>query len=1436
LGAVVAVAGLLLSWTPALALHRETPGAVRIAGDVRPGKTWGNYVTFASTENLIDPTPVGRQIYLYNHFQWVCQRGHPLPTGALPSCPNPPVPFLVRLTNGPGAPDHPSLSDLIDLGNGQFSQFVAYDADGSHLGAAGCSASRRQIFLKEIITGDIRQITFGCDGDSTNPTLSFHGGLLAFQSTASLTTEPTNPGVPQIYTYLKQQLVLRKITSGSGPSINPMINKLGTEVAFQSSADLLGTGADTGTFQIFWAVYDRKNQTSVIHQLTNGNASSVNPYRAEDAPLIAFQSSATNLPGAVNPVGTQVYIGRVDTLPSPDLPPVTQLTTEDSLGDCTWPTISPGNNRVGFICTNQSQPLIGSRVFSLDLTSGQLFLVSAANDVQGPIFHSVGLWFMVFTSGFDLTGEGSCGRHLFVGDFYSSPAPGGQFSSIIGDRKFAFLTGDLVGASQGTLTTRDGPTTGRMLEFGDVDMRFGAPDQFTGEVTVSIPNGDVQIPPIPINGVGAFCFQQTDAGTGLLDCDGGALGPDVATSRDHSTDDTDPLCLVGCREDDLTCNGLLPGPHRVVCPRCDPTLLRCASGPYVGGVCTTDSDCRVGLEFCQNDETDYAMCNGPLTTEFTNEFGVGGLRLTIPMEVKLSTQVGPDDKFCTDDDAYDPYFGARTVNPIMRFTSGVATGRVVDTDAVPGALLGTSDTGKAFDCARLRAGDLNGTRLVAALPFVDVHVPNQPVFFHDAIIQLRLEAKPGVIDACDLACTQDSDCNDLNACNGVETCVAGFCTAGTPIVCDDNNACNGVETCVPSTGECLSGTAPLCDDGNPCNGSETCDPTSGCVHGTPIDCNDGDPCNGIETCNPLNGQCVPGVSLCDDHDPCNGIETCDRLTATCHPGIPVQCDDHNPCNGVEACDSSTGACHLVSPPLCDDGNPCNGVETCFPATGACGAGTPLNCDDGNPCTADTCDPHIGCVHKPACDDGNPCNGVESCDAATGICSPGVAINCDDGDPCTVDSCDITHGCIHTSACGDGNVCNGIEVCDPGTGACSAGVPLDCNDNNDCTNDTCDPANGCVHTNNTNACDDGDLCTTGDVCKLGTCTGTPLICTDGNACNGLELCDPGTGTCLPGTPLECDDGNPCTDDSCDQVRGCIYTNNANPCDDGLICTINDQCTGGICTGAPLCDDGNACNGTETCDPVSGACGPGTPLVCDDGNPCTDDSCDPVHGCLTVNNTNACDDGSLCTTNDVCTEGVCTGTAVPCDDGNACNGKETCDPGTGTCLPGAVPNCDDGIACTIDACDPVQGCTHTPGATGIPGILCMLQALEAAVNSPPALAYRKANLQPALLTLVKNAETKMERALAGAKRTKPLLARTRKTLNRFVVRTRKAELKLFIERHYGDQLIALTQPPLGALAALKSAPLTASVFTGDDGSSPELDELRGTVARVQDTDEP
>jgi len=49
-------------------------------------------------------------------------------------------------------------------------------------------------------------------------------------------------------------------------------------------------------------------------------------------------------------------------------------------------------------------------------------------------------------------------------------------------------------------------------------------------------------------------------------------------------------------------------------------------------------------------------------------------------------------------------------------------------------------------------------------------------------------------------------------------------------------------------------------------------------------------------------------------------------------------------------------------------------------------------------------------------------------------------------------------------------------------------------------------------------------------------------------------------------MSCDDGNACTDDTCDLMSGCLFTNNTSACDDGNACTHVDVCRDGVC----VCD--------------------------------------------------------------------------------------------------------------------------------------------------------------------------------------------------------------------------------------------------------------------------
>ena len=363
-------------------------------------------------------------------------------------------------------------------------------------------------------------------------------------------------------------------------------------------------------------------------------------------------------------------------------------------------------------------------------------------------------------------------------------------------------------------------------------------------------------------------------------------------------------------------------------------------------------------------------------------------------------------------------------------------------------------------------------------------------------------------------------------------------------------------------------------------------------------------------------------------------------------------------------------------------------------SGGCTADS--DCNDGNPCMAHTCTAGK-CAFKPmstgTCDDGNPCTTGDTCQA--GKCLGGAGLDCDDNDLCTKDTCDPKTGCLHAFAngvpCDDGQKCTTQDVCNGGK---CLGVAPNCADNNPCTDDTCADATGCVHLPNAATCDDG------------------------NTCTGIDTC--AASVCVHGGPLNCDDLNPCTKDSCDVAAGCVHAASDGKCDDGNACTGGDHCAGGLCTGATVsCDDNNICT-TDSCDPEQGCahagadvacsdnnpctandncsggqCAPGTAVTCDDGIACTADSCDPALGCVHMATAATCTDGNACTTGDACVGGTCQPSGnLACNDGNACT-NDSCAFDTG-CVYGNADDalCNDGNACTAgDICTSGE-CLGTP----------------------------------------------------------------------------------------------------------------------------------------------
>ena len=426
--------------------------------------------------------------------------------------------------------------------------------------------------------------------------------------------------------------------------------------------------------------------------------------------------------------------------------------------------------------------------------------------------------------------------------------------------------------------------------------------------------------------------------------------------------------------------------------------------------------------------------------------------------------------------------------------------------------------------------------------------------------------------------------------------------------------------------------------------------------------------------------------------------------------IPCQsaadCDDGNACTN-DVCQAS-GVCR-------NDPNYNTSTQCCNPATGAT---TTIN--DGNVCTDDTCDPITGLVdHSPvpigtSCGSGadTECDNPDTCDAS-GVCQPNLEPS--------------------GAACGDPAVteCTAADTCN-GAGAClanHAAAGTACGDptSTDCNNpDTCNASGSCQAnlTPNGTACDDGLFCNVGETCTAGACGG-------GNARN-------------------CSDGIACTTDTCDEITDlCDNTLDAGFCLISGVCRAESQtnpanqceeCATGVSTSAwspkitgSACGSGSDtdCTNPDTCDgagacldnhELSGtACGSPTDTNCD--NP---DTCDGSGSCLPNREPNGttCDDGLFCNVGESCADGVCGGgTALNCSDGVGCT-DDSCDDTLDTCVnqindancdneqhcdgievcdaladcviaPGTVPDCDDGVGCTVDSCDEVNDrCDNTP----------------------------------------------------------------------------------------------------------------------------------------------
>lgn len=315
----------------------------------------------------------------------------------------PPTCTLIQITDTTGGINH--FADLNSAGSR-----IAFASSSDPLGSN--ADGNQEIFVYDLTTSTLAQITNTSDGSNRSPSISDAGNRIAFASDSS--TLGTNPdGNQEIYLYDTTTSTLTQVTNTTGiSSSNPSISGNGSRIAFQSDGDLTGGNSD-GNDEIFLYDFTTLTFTQVTDSSSVSGQFSRNPSTSSDGRFTAFVSNA-DLTGGNADGSVEVF--RYDNIGGTFI----QLTDDFAFVVHLAPSISGNGNLVAFNALNAlfaTESIIRANASTTTLTpiiispAGSNYLPSISGDGNFIAFGDV-------TDPLGTNGDGN--REIFLFDTVTS--------------------------------------------------------------------------------------------------------------------------------------------------------------------------------------------------------------------------------------------------------------------------------------------------------------------------------------------------------------------------------------------------------------------------------------------------------------------------------------------------------------------------------------------------------------------------------------------------------------------------------------------------------------------------------------------------------------------------------------------------------------------------------------------------------------------------------------------------------------------------------------------------------------------------------------------------------------------------------------------------------------------------------------------------------